>query len=317
MTIKSLIQENLPPTVTKAMAAVYLHAYGVRRGLSLRWGGARIDVIKANAVVRLSPDHYRYAIDVIENFDFYFGAVEHRSESDLCVVDYSRAERKHAVGFDLHEVIFPGLAEPLAATLQYMDFASLAAGETVLDLGAYSGLTSILFQEAVGPSGKVVAVDADPRNIACIEENFAAYEDLRHIAIPLVRGAVWEHDEGIAFSSEGNMGASAAAIVGNRRGHVERVPSLTLSTLAAQQGLERVDFIKCDIEGAESVVFKDAGFFERFQPRMIIEAHLLGRTTTVGVCTEQLSRYGYGCRVVAQVGSSLPLLECVPHRAAA
>jgi FkbM family methyltransferase len=51
------------------------------------------------------------------------------------------------------------------------------------------------------------------------------------------------------------MGSSAASIVGNNRGLVSKVASFTLSSIANKFKLQRVDFIKCDVEGAEKVIF--------------------------------------------------------------
>jgi FkbM family methyltransferase len=230
------------------------------------------------------------------------------------MVDYSFPKYHDVVGFDLHPVMFPSVAEPLSTTEQYMDFAALHEGMVVIDLGAYSGLTSIVFQEAVGANGRVIAVDADEQNIECIEKNFDLYSKIRNIRIELLKGAVWEHDEGLEFSSEGNMGASAASIVGKvNRGAVRTVPSFTLSSIADLYTLDRVDFIKCDVEGAETVVFNDRRFFERFKPRLILETHLVHGEPTVAKCVADLTSMGYQCREVAQAGgATTPLLECYP-----
>lgn len=48
----------------------------------------------------------------------------------------------------------------------FFDFAALAPGETVLDLGSGSGMDSFLAARAVGPDGTVIGVDMTPEQLA-------------------------------------------------------------------------------------------------------------------------------------------------------
>lgn len=181
----------------------------------------------------------------------------------------------------------------------------------MIDLGAYSGLTSILFKEKVGSLGRVIALDADKQNIEACNKNFSLYKKLTSNNIDLVFGAIWNHCNGLSFSSEGNMGSSAVEIVGNR-GQTEQVRSFTLSKIAKYANLDYIDFIKCDIEGAEAVIFEDGDFFNSYRPRIIIETHLVSGEETTEKCIRDLSKYGYICKRIIQEGVGLPLLECYP-----
>ena len=281
-----------------------------RKGLKLKIHSDRTDVIAGHRLIRLSHRHQIYLPDIIEAFDFYHSAVEPIEEGELEVVDYSGSRFHEVAGYPLHPILFPSLAEPIETTQQYIDFGRLFDGAVVIDLGAYSGLTSILFDQAVGPGGKVVSVDADALNISCVRKNVDLYQRVTGRAIDVVYGAVWSSDGTLEFSTEGNMGSSAASIVGAGRGAIRQVPALTLNTLAQRCGLNRVDFIKCDIEGAEAVIFDQPDFFARFRPRMIVEVHMMGGQLTSADCRKSLEPFGYVCREVRQPGSALPLLEC-------
>ncbi len=138
----------------------------------------------------------------------------------------------------------------------------------------------------------------------CLLVNTNKYERETSIHIPVLFSAVWSHSNGLNFSAERNMGSSAVEIVG-RRGKIIRVQSVTLSDLAA--GLSRVDFIKVDIEGAEVEIFKDAAFFEKYNPRMIVETHGKGSEAIVRAALES---YGYTVKEIVQNGVRFPLLEC-------
>lgn len=164
----------------------------------------------------------------------------------------------------------------------------------------------------MGKSGRVISVDADQINIGAIYRNFKHYEKITGRHIELLEGAVWRDNEGIQFSTEGNMGASCVDYVDDYRGDKSMVKSFTLSKIAEIYQLNQVDFIKCDIEGAEAVIFNDKAFFKKYNPRIIIETHLTNQGDTMPMCIEVLSTYGYTCKKIEQLGVSLPLLECYP-----
>jgi FkbM family methyltransferase len=286
---------------------VKARAMAREKGLAVNFDKALINVSGQGKTVRIARRHAIYLGDVIKNFDYYAEAVEADASG---VIDYSKPNLHQVKGFDLHPIRFPSLAEPVATTEQYLDFADLSAGSVVLDLGAYSALTSIMFRELCGDEGKVIAVDADADNILAIRENIDSYRGKTGRDIDLLEGAVWTHSDGISFSSEGNMGSSAVDIVGNRIGATSLVPSFTLSNIADRFGLKRIDFIKCDIEGGEGRIFQDNAFFQRFHPRMIVEVHPVGGSLTTDRVKQALSPHGYQFRMVDQVGDAFPLLEC-------
>lgn len=76
--------------------------------------------------------------------------------------------------------------------------------------------------------------------------------------------------------------------------------------------MSRVDFVKCDIEDAEAMIFDNESFFRRFRPRIIIETHLVNGVLTNRQCIDALSRHGYRCEPIEQLGVTLPLLACAP-----
>lgn len=317
-TFKTLVRSN--DTLHRAAMALYMgaffrasaHSKARRRRLRCDFSDETIDVRRGDQAVRMARNHAIYLFDIIENFDFFYDAVMPERTADGWLVDYSRPRSHHVKGFDLHPIVFPSIAEPVETTRQYLAFAALADGSVAIDLGAYSGLTSIMFRQECGPAGRVIAVEADEGNMHAARRNFEVYESHTGRRIELVEGAVWNHDDGIVFSTEGSMGSSAADIVGNRTGGAKRVASFTLSTLAERCDLDRVDFIKCDIEGGEAMIFDDPRFFARFRPRMIVEAHLVAGRMTIDAVREALGRHRYEVRTIRQDGMDLPLLECRP-----
>ena len=314
MAFRAALRSHLPPVAFDGLVRLYTRANAVRLGARVRRIGDIIEIAHGNRVVRISASHLIYAIDVVKDFNFYFSAVEPYLYRGKSLVDYSFPRFHKVVGFDAHPVMFASFAEPLATVDEYLRLAGLAPGMSVIDLGAYSGLSAILFKQVVGSSGRVVAVEADEQNAICVKENLSLFKKVTGLDIDLSVGAVWEHDDGLEFSAEGNMGASAISLVGSGRGLRRQVPSFTLSSIVARHGLKAVDFVKCDIEGAESVIFSDAAFFARFKPHIVIEAHRVNGVMTTTSCVSALQAHGYVCTEVAQPGVDLPLIDCRPKR---
>ena len=317
--IKILIKKVTPQSLLKILmplyGLVYLKISGRKRNITVISGPDYIDFKHNNQVIRLSKAHWFYGSDVIISYDYYFGSVKPLKKNQMELVDFSTPRFHEVNGFELMPVFFPSFCEPMSTTDQYLDFAKLKDGSVAIDLGAYSGLTSILFKELVGKSGRVIAVDADSVNLESIKRNFNLYSKITDSKIDVLSGAIWNHCDGLNFSSEGNMGSSATDIVGDLRGANDLTKSYTLSKLAEVFSLEEIHFIKCDIEGAERVIFEDSKFFENFKPRIIIECHVVDDIDTTKKCVEDLSKYGYTCKPIEQFGVSLPLIECYPPNA--
>lgn len=294
------------------LGALFFKPIARKAGVKLVVRPRYCDVRQGNRAVRLAHRHQIYLKDVARNFDYYFSAVAPERIDGIEVVDYSSPRWHQVAGYERHPILFASLAEPIETAQQYIDFAQLEPGDVVLDLGAYSGLTSLLFDQIVGPGGRVIAVDADEQNIDCVRQNLARYREATGRSVEAVYGAMWREEGEVSFVSEGSMGSSVSGVAIEGRGTVRTVKAYTLSSLAKAFQLSRVDFIKCDIEGAETAVFDQPEFFDRFRPRIIIEAHVVDGVMTTEACASALAKYGYRCREVDQPGATLPLVECVP-----
>jgi FkbM family methyltransferase len=309
---KNLLKRWVPQALVQAAMPFSLRRRAARLGISIRARSGHFDVRRGGDTLRLARTHAIYLNDLVTEFDYFFSGVEALATPQGRLVDFSSPRYHDVIGYPDYPVLFPSMAEPVLTTRQYLGFAGLAEGMVVLDLGAYSGLTSMLFSRAVGRTGQVVAVEADAGSLACARVNFRNFARYCGNPIHLLEGAVWEHNQGIEFGSDGTLGASASAIMGGGRGTVVRTPSYTLGAIVEKFGLERVDFIKCDVEGGEKVVFRDKAFFQRFSPRIIIETHFVDGVDTQAQCAQDLGAYGYRCIPVKQDSYALPLLECSP-----
>ncbi|MFN2474488.1 MAG: FkbM family methyltransferase, partial [Sphingomicrobium sp.] len=197
----------------------------------------------------------------------------------------------------------------------YLGFARLSPGEVVLDLGSYSALTSILFSKGVGESGKVIAVEPDPLNHNVSTRNIRTHFKINHLRnIDLVEAAVGGATGYMELSAEGAMGSANADLVGRYRGATVKVRKRTLMDLVETYKLNRVDFVKMDIEGSEDeVISQSSSFFIKYKPRIVIEPHRVRGVRTDKAVVERLTSYGYECRVSPQTGiKTLPLIFATP-----
>lgn len=130
--------------------------------------------------------------------------------------------------------------------------AHLRPGDTFWDLGANAGYHTLMAARAVGPSGRVVAVEPDPGTCEILREQLrlngfdnctivqAAVSDRAGRTL-LVRRA--SDPRGNALQQIDNPA------IDNKEGDLVEVPSLTLDDLGSLHPAPRL--IKMDIEGAE------------------------------------------------------------------
>lgn len=274
---------------------------------------------RSQRVIRISRANAVYLLDMMSSFDYYFDStnsvrVKHAGET-IDLADFSTPRFHKVSGFADFPVMCSSLTEPFVTAQQYLDFAILKQGDIAIDLGSYSCLTSIAFSKAVGPQGKVVAIEPDPLNHACCGMNLLQHSQSNGLSnVELLNVAVSGAESFLEFSSEGSMGSSAAHLVGTFRGDVIRVPCMTLEGLSKKLGLFKVDFVKMDIEGSEQAVLDSSrGFFMQFRPKIIVEPHMVNGKLSDQPVIAALTSYGYDCSVIPQTGVDLPLVLGIPR----
>lgn len=163
-------------------------------------------------------------------------------------------------------------------------------GAICIDVGANIGVHAIRMAKLVGPSGHVVAIEADPSLAERLERNL----ELNAIAnARIVTAAAAEHsgDSFMLFrpsSDHPNRGMASLVDKGYPGGDSIRVESMAIDELS----LPRVDLIKIDVEGAEEGVLRGATrTISKHRPVLIVEA-----TTNAGARAELmacLDEYSY------------------------
>lgn len=141
--------------------------------------------------------------------------------------------------------------------------------DTILDLGANIGLTSIYFARCF-PDARIAAVEPIPSNLRLLRKNL----ELNGVAAEVVAGAVDAVDGEVLMDIEqldyGHRVVGAAEA--DRQGGLA-VAAYSVPTLMRQLGWERIGLLKVDIEGHEKTLLADcAGWIDRVEA-MCIECH--------------------------------------------
>jgi FkbM family methyltransferase len=177
-----------------------------------------------------------------------------------------------------------GRWEPAAQEL----FCQLVrAGQVVYDLGANTGLHSLLFARLVGPGGRVHAFEPLPENVRAI----LAVRDLNHSwNLEIVERAVGEVTGRAAFKVGRHPKQGSLVGIGCETGQELEVQVTTLDEFM-ETSRSAPDFVKVDIEGAESAALRG---FERgltlLHPTLLIDLHTPDEDRAVG---RALGRHGY------------------------
>jgi len=175
----------------------------------------------------------------------------------------------------------------------------LHPGMSFVDVGANWGFFTLMAAHLVGPSGKVIAIEADPRVFGRLKQNVARNR-LRQVQV--FDMAVADRNSTLTLAGHdeaaGNPGISRLVENGSTAPLTFSVRSCQLDSLLDEAGLDQVDLLKIDVEGAEDLVL--AGMEEGLRSYryrcIVLEVHplqLAERRHTIGEVIEVLRRRGY------------------------
>lgn len=129
-------------------------------------------------------------------------------------------------------------------------------GDTVIDVGAGIGEETLIFSHLVGPSGRVISIEAHPDTFACLWQTIGK-SGLDNVTA--VQCAIAESDGQISMGTADCHVASSMM-----EGGEIIVPARSLDSLALELGIGKVAFMKMNIEGAEKLAVRGmAAMFPR------------------------------------------------------
>ena len=168
--------------------------------------------------------------------------------------------------------------------------------DIVLDCGANVGV----FTRAALDYGarRVVAIEPSPDNLECLRRNFAA--EIGSGRVILCPKGVWDREEILTLYQSDHASALDSFVRSNEAHAGPRIPLTTIDKLVAELQLDRVDFIKMDIEGAEPRALEGAReTLARFRPRLELEATSNAAELT-GIARQAWAGYRSACVVCVE-----------------
>jgi FkbM family methyltransferase len=162
----------------------------------------------------------------------------------------------------------------------------LRPGDVVVDAGAYPGDYALFAARRVGPQGRVICFEPGAANRAVLERHIRR-SGLQNLTV--VPRGLWNQRATLRFRADG-LASTAGAEDGG-----EAIEVAPLDDLLRELGVDRVDVLKMDIEGAEIEAIQGAReTLARGVAHVCIASyHVVNGATTSGYLETFLRGLGY------------------------
>jgi FkbM family methyltransferase len=139
-------------------------------------------------------------------------------------------------------------------------------GEVVVDVGAHIGRYSVRSAKAVGDNGKVIAIEADKSNYRLLLTNLLLNRVNNVVPLNI---AAWNRETNVKLH-RGAMSGLHSAKVGSNLGFAY-VAARPICTVLKELGVNHVEWVKIDVEGAESEVLEGLSCMLPDIPNIVVE----------------------------------------------
>ncbi len=157
---------------------------------------------------------------------------------------------------------------------------------SIIDLGSNIGLTMAHYAQLY-PEAHVLGIEMDPENANLCRSNIAPYAGRCEV----LTGAIWKEDGEICYGGEQEYGFR---IIPNSHVGKRKARAFSMQSLIDSLGIDTVDFVKMDIEGAEEALLADPSRWIVRVRCLKVEVHA---PYSVRACVEDLRRVGMLCEV--------------------
>ncbi|MBC9813781.1 FkbM family methyltransferase [Crocinitomicaceae bacterium CZZ-1] len=137
----------------------------------------------------------------------------------------------------------------------------------IVDLGAYIGLSALYYAETY-PDAKIICVEPEDSNFELLRSNT---ERLRQVE--LINAGVWSKNAGLRIKNK-EVEKWAFSLEEVPEGEEYDVFAVTIDSILAKSGCDRIDILKIDVEGAEKQLFSEG--FEKWIDKVdviVVELH--------------------------------------------
>jgi len=149
-------------------------------------------------------------------------------------------------------ILYFGVWEPdVSRTIQ----KNLAPGDVFVDVGANIGYNTLLASTCVGPTGRVVSIEAVPRTFSLLQRNLSINTSSANVRA--VNAAVSDQPGTLDLYEVNAANIGAATTLASRGGTLTAsVSALPLDHILTPDEQSRVRLIKIDVEGGEPPILR-------------------------------------------------------------
>ena len=184
---------------------------------------------------------------------------------------------------------------------QIYKFKSSSDSPHIIDGGANIGMSVIFFKQLY-PSSQIIAFEPDNQVFATLQQNVHSF---RLDNVTLINKALWSSDTSLDFMAEGADAGRATNL--DAAYAVNRVEATALAGFLGQP----IDFLKLDIEGAETEVLSACRCLLHNVANIFVEYHsFAGQPQTLPHLLEILSYAGFRLHIHPMIISNQPLQDC-------
>lgn len=185
------------------------------------------------------------------------------------------------------------------------ELVGVKPGDVVLDCGAHVGTFSR--RALAARAGLVVAIEPGRKQLECLRRNLAA--EIGAGRVRIIGEGVWDKQDQLDLHSNSDS-ATASLVFCGTSSSSERVPVTTIDEIVSRLNLDKVDFLKMDIEGAEQKALSGAAAtLARFMPRLAIAAY---HVSDDAIRIPAVVRGANGRYAMESVGCRLDLVQTRP-----
>lgn len=174
---------------------------------------------------------------------------------------------------------------------RYEKFYTVSPGDVVIDAGANEGILSVIYSQKVKENGKIFSFEPDCQNVEAFKVTVSLNPTPSNIE--LIEKGIWFKNMELKFHEGGNV---ASSIYYEGENFITKnIQVVSIDEFVMDQNIQKLDFVKMDIEGAEIEAVRGAvNSLKTLNPNFAIASyHVINGKHTYKNLEKLFSEYNY------------------------
>ena len=285
--VKNIIMySRMPPGMKRSLRAFLLAFILKANGIHMSQSGDETTLSKGKRAIAIPSDGD--SLLVARNFDLFFKFEDVLPENNR--LDFAKGIRM----FGYRVFTTPAAVLEVDSVIKaYNKHYKVQKGDIVFDCGAFHGLYGMYISRDAGEDGRIYCFEPDEKNFGMILKNLSA-NGIKNI-VPVKKG-LWGKSGQVEFAGSLEVGSHIVDDGAKSPGAIS-IEVTTLEDFCKEQGQNRLDFVKMDIEGAElEAIGSCLDFIKRVKAKFAIASyHTVGGKMTCLALEKYFREMGYAC----------------------